>query len=584
MKPRASLLAILLLPASCAEWSETTTPEAAPPQTGGQKANTPPPANNAEHSASGGAAAKPDPFAEAPAELGAEVPERPRQDAHLKSDHEGPWFLVTAREAGVFAEPKPDRQKKLAWARNGGKLAVLAPTIKNAQCTAGWYQLVGGGYVCGSQGTTEVEGRRARLTQKQPNLEAVLPYRYVRNTKHGTPLYGSIPSAEQMHEYEPYLRAAKDKPKGEQASPPPSASSDATTPAAPASTAPEASSSAAAPTGQGAPLSAGTEAAAGGPELSQAQVTELNNLPWWQKKDPTLHELTIEQLQAEGDGILNRRMVSGFYVAVDSVFKWNDRTWYKTTKGLIAPADRFADAPGPTFQGVELDTAENTLPLAWVFGARKDTPLYELGPKDALTVSGQAKRYELLRLSGRRQTIRGREYHELRDGRWAPARAIRVTRPGPPPLDLQRGERWVDINVTEQTLVVFEGTKAVYATLISTGKSHPKKEKDHSTPLGEWRIREKHITTKMDGDGTAAGDLPYSIEDVPYVMYYHKSYALHGAFWHNDFGNKRSHGCVNLAPLDAKWVFFFTDPPVPHGVHGVWPSESVPGSRVVAHE
>ena len=55
--------------------------------------------------------------------------------------------------------------------------------------------------------------------------------------------------------------------------------------------------------------------------------------------------------------------------------------------------------------------------------------------------------------------------------------------------------------------------------------------------------------------------MPYSIEDVPYVMYFEGSYALHGAFWHNNFGHEQSHGCVNLAPLDAKKIFFWTEPP-----------------------
>jgi lipoprotein-anchoring transpeptidase ErfK/SrfK len=97
-------------------------------------------------------------------------------------------------------------------------------------------------------------------------------------------------------------------------------------------------------------------------------------------------------------------------------------------------------------------------------------------------------------------------------------------------------------------------------------------------------VREKHVTTTMDGDGTAAGDLPYSIEDVPYVVYFHQSYAVHGAFWHRNFGVKMSHGCINLAPLDAKRVFFFVDPPLPVGWHGVWASPERPGSRVVVHD
>jgi lipoprotein-anchoring transpeptidase ErfK/SrfK len=88
----------------------------------------------------------------------------------------------------------------------------------------------------------------------------------------------------------------------------------------------------------------------------------------------------------------------------------------------------------------------------------------------------------------------------------------------------------------------------------------------------------------MDGDGTAAGDLPYSIEDVPYVMYFYRSYAVHGAFWHRNYGVQMSHGCVNLSPLDAKRLFFFAEPQLPSGWHGVWSSSAHPGSWVVVHE
>jgi lipoprotein-anchoring transpeptidase ErfK/SrfK len=55
---------------------------------------------------------------------------------------------------------------------------------------------------------------------------------------------------------------------------------------------------------------------------------------------------------------------------------------------------------------------------------------------------------------------------------------------------------------------------------------------------------------------------------VPYVQYFHEGYALHSAYWHDHFGVARSHGCINLAPIDAQRVFGFTDPPVPEGWHG----------------
>jgi hypothetical protein len=67
-------------------------------------------------------------------------------------------------------------------------------------------------------------------------------------------------------------------------------------------------------------------------------------------------------------------------------------------------------------------------------------------------------------------------------------------------------------------------------------------------------------------------------------MYFHKSYATHGAFWHRNYGVQMSHGCVNLAPLDAKWIFFYADPPLHEGFHGNWSSDDRPGSMVVVHD
>jgi len=275
--------------------------------------------------------------------------------------------------------------------------------------------------------------------------------------------------------------------------------------------------------------------------------------------------------------------VSGFYVAVDKTFHWNNRSWYKTTRGLITPSDRFWQTAGNKFKGVEL-TAEWKLPMGWVYGGNKSISTYTIDP-----VTGSikpAKTYEHfapIQLTGKEQDFHGKKYQETGDGSWLKSSQIRSTNPGPLPLDLKPNERWIDVNLTTQTVVAFEGDKPIYATLISSGRESKIKDKDHRTPVGEWRIREKHITTTMDGDGSAAGDLPYSIEDVPYVMYFFRSYALHGAFWHANFGAQMSHGCVNLAPLDAKYLFFFADPPLPQGWHGVLATDARPGSRVVVH-
>ena len=73
----------------------------------------------------------------------------------------------------------------------------------------------------------------------------------------------------------------------------------------------------------------------------------------------------------------------------------------------------------------------------------------------------------------------------------------------------------------------------------------------------------------------------YQVADVPWTMYFHEDYALHGAYWHDAFGKVRSHGCVNLAPADAAWLFEWTDPQVPEEWHGAVNQKS--GTLVYIH-
>ncbi|MFN5594705.1 MAG: L,D-transpeptidase [Aphanizomenon sp.] len=103
-------------------------------------------------------------------------------------------------------------------------------------------------------------------------------------------------------------------------------------------------------------------------------------------------------------------------------------------------------------------------------------------------------------------------------------------------------QRWIQIDLSQQKLIAWKGNKPVYAVRISSGK------KATSTRTGTFKIQTKLKKTRMKGRG-------YDIADVPHTMYYQGSYAIHGAYWHNKFGTPVSHGCVNLSPRHAKWVF-----------------------------
>lgn len=98
------------------------------------------------------------------------------------------------------------------------------------------------------------------------------------------------------------------------------------------------------------------------------------------------------------------------------------------------------------------------------------------------------------------------------------------------------------------------------------------------TPVGVHRVQSKFIVTSMRDQPVE--EEAYSIEDVPWTQYFSNSVALHGAFWHGAFGLVRSHGCVNLSPSDARWLFGFTEPKLPEGWAAAMPG--VMGSEASA--
>lgn len=144
-----------------------------------------------------------------------------------------------------------------------------------------------------------------------------------------------------------------------------------------------------------------------------------------------------------------------------------------------------------------------------------------------------------------------------------------------PPANLQRDERWLDVDRRTQIAVAYEGTTPRWAALVSTGRA------GHATTQGTFRLRSKHAWDDMSnvGSGASFAEL-YFVAAVPWVQYFHGGQALHGAFWHDEFGTARSHGCVNLAPADARWLFGWAPPLLPPGFTQIQATRADPGMIV----
>jgi LysM repeat protein len=115
-------------------------------------------------------------------------------------------------------------------------------------------------------------------------------------------------------------------------------------------------------------------------------------------------------------------------------------------------------------------------------------------------------------------------------------------------------ERWIDVDLSSQTVSAYEGYNIVKTFLVSTGTWRT------PTVTGKFNIYAKYKTEDMDGPG-------YSLKNVPFTMYFHKGYGLHGTYWHSNFGNPMSHGCINLSVADSRWLFEFSEKGTMVNVH-----------------
>ena len=162
------------------------------------------------------------------------------------------------------------------------------------------------------------------------------------------------------------------------------------------------------------------------------------------------------------------------------------------------------------------------------------------------------------------------EVLEERDGQvrtplgWLRAADVAIVRRIAVPRGVDPRSRWIDVDIGEQVLVAYEGATPVYASLVSTGTGR-------RTPLGDYPIWAK--VASIDMDNQEGADQVYTVQRVPWVLFFQEHNALHGAYWHDRFGQRASHGCVNLAPRDAMMLFDWAFPPLSPGWESFVPDD-----------
>lgn len=221
------------------------------------------------------------------------------------------------------------------------------------------------------------------------------------------------------------------------------------------------------------------------------------------------------------------------------------------------------------FRGVELKGLDG--PFLWLI--LDTTPSRRPGgPPDYR--AEDLRRYARYRILETRM-VKGWNWYKVGKETWIEQRRAAVIRRRPRPKGVGPHDKWIDVSLYEQTLMAYEGDRPVYATLISSGVRR------FPTVEGLFRIWLKVRMAKMSG---AQGKSDYYyLEDIPWQMYFRQGYAIHTSYWHDWFGFPQSHGCINVSPYDAWWLFRWTSPHLGPGDSRKRATRKEPGTWVYVH-
>jgi hypothetical protein len=459
-----------------------------------------------------------------------------------------PRLASKAQLTWIYAEARPGSQK-LGYLRAGAIVRRDEKPTSEDGCSKGWYGVAPRGFVCvGETATIDMDDPmvKALMGMRRPDLSAPLPYAYGVARNGLAPFYARIPTHEEAARLESGLDDHLKKVKRLEAS------------------------------------DAGNGDA--GPEWDAGLYSDKP--PWFLEDKHVVPNVSgfIKSPRALNAG--RPRTKEGFAIVASFLSGpggtppdggVDDRRWDLTTDYLLLPHDRLRSVRPSTFHGVRLGEGGDGegLPVAFtrprhhiskikLEGGGSEGPL---PPRTPLFLTGASKR------------VNGAEYYETKDGFYVKAEdVIRIDPPKSFPGFANKGEKWIDVSIMHQALVAYEGTKPVYATLVSTGRDGlGDPESTKATIRGVYRIGTKHATITMDSDESGE---EFSLRDVPFVQYFETGYALHGAYWHDGFGEPRSHGCINLAEIDAAWLFAFTGPELPDQWHGVMARPLSTGTQI----
>ncbi len=272
-------------------------------------------------------------------------------------------------------------------------------------------------------------------------------------------------------------------------------------------------------------------------------VKEGDKVPFW---------ASLEELRAGAEP--ERYLEKGDTVAVQKPIRIDGVPHYVSVEGKVMPVKgSFELRGGSEWHGEALDD-KTVFPFGWV--TPEQAKVYgEPSTRKAIDVMERRARVTILEESGEG----ARRMLRVGEGRWLRASDVNEVRKIARPDGITAAKQWIDVDLGEQVLVAYEGDKPVFATLTSSGRAIP-------TPRGNYPVWAKVSSISMKSQPYE--DKAYFVNKVPWVLFFQAHNAIHGAYWHDRFGVTKSHGCVNVSPLDARHLFEWLTPALPGGWAG----------------
>jgi lipoprotein-anchoring transpeptidase ErfK/SrfK len=337
-------------------------------------------------------------------------------------------------------------------------------------------------------------------------------------------------------------------------------------------------------------------------------VKDEEKLPMWGSLDELKNGTEPERQLKKGDTI-----------AVEKTYSWDNEKYYVSVDGKVIPAKGAGwMGGGSEWHGIEISD-ELAQPFGWitpdlakVFAAPVEkglkTPAIAALPRrtrvaiaDDKTLGEGKKQVRWLRvtvLDAPPQLADAAAQKKAAEAQAKAAAAQKKSHEAPLPTTPPEGAelwllasdvnevrklevpatvspgvtKWIDVDLGEQVLVAYEGPKPVFATLVSSGRAIP-------TPMGTYPVWAKVSAITMKNQPYE--DKEYFVHKVPWSTFFQWHNAIHGAYWHDKFGVSKSHGCVNVSPLDARHVFEWVTPPLPPGWTGLRPLDLLQSPTVV---